>query len=232
MSRFTIAPTPLAGVVEIDRKIIGDHRGYFTRFFCAEELADAGFDSPVAQMNHSYSAKRGTVRGLHFQYPPHAEIKLGPSGEMQVIEVAARAADRVAATGDEDDVVVAVCGLARAHSLAQFERAVDDAVHARRLRREVALLEFGRIARSTLRVVAVARIEGIERGIDLRRIVLVEDGRVEAAQDGHREAGVRVGEDDAIGARQAGVGVVEDVLVGARACSQRVGVARQQPEIG
>ena len=35
-----------------------------------------------------------------------------------------------------------------------------------------------------------------------------------------------------IGARQAGVGVVEDVLVGARACSQRVGVARQQPEIG
>ncbi|MFX7926485.1 dTDP-4-dehydrorhamnose 3,5-epimerase family protein, partial [Acinetobacter baumannii] len=60
MSRFTIAPTPLAGVVEIDRTIIGDHRGYFTRFVCAEELAAAGFDSPVAQMNHSHSAKRGT----------------------------------------------------------------------------------------------------------------------------------------------------------------------------
>ena len=76
MSRFTVAPTPLPGVVEIDRKIIGDHRGYFTRFFCADELAAAGFNSPVAHMNHSYSAKRGTVRGLHFQYPPHAEIKL------------------------------------------------------------------------------------------------------------------------------------------------------------
>ncbi len=88
MSRFTIAPTPLAGVVEIDRKIIGDHRGYFTRFFCAEELADAGFDSPVAQMNHSYSAKRGTVRGLHFQYPPHAEIKLVSCVRGRVFDVA------------------------------------------------------------------------------------------------------------------------------------------------
>ena len=95
MSRFTITPTPLAGVVEIDRKIIGDHRGYFTRFFCADELADAGFDSPVAQMNHSYSAKRGTVRGLHFQYPPHAEIKLVSCVRGRVFDVADRKSTRL-----------------------------------------------------------------------------------------------------------------------------------------
>ena len=88
MNRFTIQPTPLAGLVEISRKVIGDHRGYFTRFFCADELAAAGFDSPIAQINHSYSAKRGTVRGLHFQYPPHAEIKLVSCVRGRVFDVA------------------------------------------------------------------------------------------------------------------------------------------------
>lgn len=88
MSRFNVQSTPLAGVVEITRQIIGDHRGFFSRFFCAEELAAAGFGSPVAQMNHSYSAKRGTVRGLHFQYPPHAEIKLVSCVRGRVFDVA------------------------------------------------------------------------------------------------------------------------------------------------
>ena len=88
MSRFTIAPTPLAGVVEITRKVIGDHRGFFSRFFCPEELSAAGFDTPVAQINHSYSTKRGTVRGLHFQYPPHAETKLVSCVRGRVFDVA------------------------------------------------------------------------------------------------------------------------------------------------
>jgi dTDP-4-dehydrorhamnose 3,5-epimerase len=76
MSHFTVTMTPLAGLVRIDRQLLGDARGFLTRLFCAEELSAAGWDGPVAQANHTLTAKRGTVRGLHFQHPPHAEIKL------------------------------------------------------------------------------------------------------------------------------------------------------------
>jgi dTDP-4-dehydrorhamnose 3,5-epimerase len=44
--------------------------------FCADELAAAGWQRPLAQLNHTQTTTRGTVRGLHFQRPPHAEMKL------------------------------------------------------------------------------------------------------------------------------------------------------------
>ena len=68
--------TPLAGLRLVQRQRLGDARGYFTRLFCAGDLAAAGWTRPVAQINHSHTAQRGTVRGLHFQHPPHAEDKL------------------------------------------------------------------------------------------------------------------------------------------------------------
>lgn len=76
MSHFTVTVTPLAGLVRIDRQLLGDARGFLTRLFCAQELSAAGWDGPVAQANHTATAQRGTVRGMHFQHPPHAEIKL------------------------------------------------------------------------------------------------------------------------------------------------------------
>ena len=76
MSRFTLTHLPLAGLKRIERKPMIDARGSFARLFCARELAAAGWAKPIAQINHSYTAQRGTVRGLHFQYPPHAEMKL------------------------------------------------------------------------------------------------------------------------------------------------------------
>jgi dTDP-4-dehydrorhamnose 3,5-epimerase len=76
MSRFTIADLPLEGLKLIDRRLLGDGRGFLSRLFCAEELASAGWEKPIAQINHTYTAKRGTVRGMHFQLPPHAEMKL------------------------------------------------------------------------------------------------------------------------------------------------------------
>jgi len=76
MSQFEIVDTPLAGVKKITRSIIGDHRGSFTRLFCQEDLAAAGWRRGIAQINHSRTDHRGTVRGLHFQLPPHAEMKL------------------------------------------------------------------------------------------------------------------------------------------------------------
>lgn len=76
MSRFAVADLPLVGLKLVARQRLGDSRGYLSRVFCAEELAAAGWVKPIAQINHTYTAKRGTVRGMHFQRPPHAEMKL------------------------------------------------------------------------------------------------------------------------------------------------------------
>lgn len=76
MNRFNVTNLSLAGLKLIERKPLGDHRGFLTRLFCAEELATSGWHGPIAQINHSYTAKQGTLRGLHFQHPPHAEMKL------------------------------------------------------------------------------------------------------------------------------------------------------------
>lgn len=76
MSRFIFADLPLEDLKLIERRSLGDLRGYLSRLFCAEELAEAGWQKPIAQINLTFTAKRGTVRGLHFQFPPHAEMKL------------------------------------------------------------------------------------------------------------------------------------------------------------
>jgi dTDP-4-dehydrorhamnose 3,5-epimerase len=76
VSGLTVTDLPLAGLKCVARTIHGDARGFLTRLFCADTLAGAGFTPPVAQINHTFTAARGTVRGMHFQYPPHAEIKL------------------------------------------------------------------------------------------------------------------------------------------------------------
>jgi dTDP-4-dehydrorhamnose 3,5-epimerase len=76
ISRFTVTPTPLAGLQCIERQRLGDSRGTLARLFCADELAAAGWVSPIAQINHTTTALAGTVRGMHYQRPPHAEMKL------------------------------------------------------------------------------------------------------------------------------------------------------------
>lgn len=76
MSRFTVTDTPLAGLKVVQRQILGDARGYLTRLFCAEELALAGWHGPIAQINHTFTQHTGTVRGMHYQKHPHAEMKL------------------------------------------------------------------------------------------------------------------------------------------------------------
>ncbi len=53
----------------------GDERGWFARAFCERELAEHGVEFQVRQINRSYNARAGTVRGFHFQFPPHAEHK-------------------------------------------------------------------------------------------------------------------------------------------------------------
>ncbi|KAB7646300.1 dTDP-4-dehydrorhamnose 3,5-epimerase family protein [Polymorphobacter fuscus] len=76
MSRFQCIATPIEGVFVVERQRLGDSRGFLSRLFCAEELAQVGFTLPVAQINHTLTETSGTLRGLHFQHPPAAEDKL------------------------------------------------------------------------------------------------------------------------------------------------------------
>jgi len=76
MGRFALTNLPLSGLTLVERRCIGDARGWLSRIFCAEEMAAAGWTWPIAQINHTLTAARGTVRGMHYQNPPQAEAKL------------------------------------------------------------------------------------------------------------------------------------------------------------
>lgn len=76
MPHFDFILTPLIGLKLVQRKKIEDHRGYLSRFYCATEFTKAGISMPIVQINHTLTRIKGAVRGLHFQYPPHAETKL------------------------------------------------------------------------------------------------------------------------------------------------------------
>jgi dTDP-4-dehydrorhamnose 3,5-epimerase len=76
MNRFQITKTPLTGLLELQRQKLADSRGFLSRLFCAEELAAFGWNKPIAQINHTATIRKGTIRGMHFQHLPHCEIKL------------------------------------------------------------------------------------------------------------------------------------------------------------
>jgi dTDP-4-dehydrorhamnose 3,5-epimerase len=70
------SPTKLAGAYVVALDPHSDERGCFARTWCAEEFAQQGLDARLTQCNLSYSKRRGTIRGLHLQAPPHEEAKL------------------------------------------------------------------------------------------------------------------------------------------------------------
>jgi len=68
--------TPLHGAYTIELEKRGDDRGFFARMFCQKEFADHGLETNFVQMNNSLSVKAGVLRGMHYQLPPFAEVKL------------------------------------------------------------------------------------------------------------------------------------------------------------
>lgn len=88
MSRFVVEDTPLTGLKVVQRSRIGDTRGSLSRLFCAAELAQAGWTDAIAQINHTCTGRQGTLRGMHFQHAPHAEMKLVTCLRGQVWDVA------------------------------------------------------------------------------------------------------------------------------------------------
>jgi len=86
--RFKIIAAPISGLYILQRKPIGDNRGYLERLFSAEELHPLIHDKNIVQINHTLTSRRGTVRGMHFQYPPHAEVKFVSCLRGEVFDVA------------------------------------------------------------------------------------------------------------------------------------------------
>lgn len=76
MDKMKIHPLPLTGLALIETAPLQDERGRFTRLFCESELSALRPHLHWSQINHSRTSHRGTVRGMHFQYPPAAEAKL------------------------------------------------------------------------------------------------------------------------------------------------------------
>ena len=68
--------TELPGAFIIEPEPIEDERGFFARTFCAQEFEAHGLNPKVVQCNISFNRKKGTLRGMHYQAPPHAETKL------------------------------------------------------------------------------------------------------------------------------------------------------------
>ena len=68
--------TALEGLFIVELTPMIDERGWFARTFCKNEFEKIGFKKELVQINHSFTTKKGTLRGMHYQLPPHSEAKL------------------------------------------------------------------------------------------------------------------------------------------------------------
>jgi len=74
--KLNIINTNFLGLHIVEPNRMKDERGYFQRLFCSNEFAKINLDKPIVNINHSMTQKKGTIRGMHFQYQPYAEIKI------------------------------------------------------------------------------------------------------------------------------------------------------------
>lgn len=88
MSQFSISSTDIPDLKIIERKSIGDRRGFLARIFCADQLSTAGWQKPISQINQTVTSHKGTIRGMHFQRAPHAEMKLVTCLQGEIWDVA------------------------------------------------------------------------------------------------------------------------------------------------
>ena len=69
-------PLEVAGAFLIEPEPIADERGFFARLWCQHELEERGLLGRIAQCSQSFNSRKGTVRGLHYQAAPYAEVKV------------------------------------------------------------------------------------------------------------------------------------------------------------
>lgn len=85
---MNLTPTFIEGLFIAGTEPVSDARGSFSRFFCARDLEPVLGARKIAQINQSETQKAGAVRGLHFQFPPHAEMKMVRCTHGRVYDVA------------------------------------------------------------------------------------------------------------------------------------------------
>jgi dTDP-4-dehydrorhamnose 3,5-epimerase len=85
--KCTVNEYPLAGLKLITPQKFGDNRGFFSETYNAEIWAKLGIPEQFVQDNHSLSVEKGTVRGLHYQNPPHAQAKLARVSRGSILDV-------------------------------------------------------------------------------------------------------------------------------------------------
>lgn len=88
MSQFDFHSTSIPDLRVVERRPRQDTRGFFERSFCQEAMSPVLHGKSIQQINRTLSQQEGTVRGLHFQYPPYAEIKLVSCIRGEVFDIA------------------------------------------------------------------------------------------------------------------------------------------------
>lgn len=83
-----VEPTKLSGILILTPRRFTDDRGYFCEVYNRSTFHDHAIDMVFVQDNHSYSRVKGTIRGLHYQTPPHAQDKLVRVGAGRIVDVA------------------------------------------------------------------------------------------------------------------------------------------------
>jgi len=86
--RIDFKETDLKGLYRVVHKPIGDERGFLNRLFCANEFKEVGFVDQIAQINYTFTKKKGTIRGMHFQNSPKMEIKIVTCLKGYVLDIA------------------------------------------------------------------------------------------------------------------------------------------------
>lgn len=82
-----IEQTPITGLYLFQPEPIRDNRGFFAEVFTQRELDKIGHTKPIAQVNHAMNVQKGTLRGMHFQHPPKAEIKIVKCAKGEIYDV-------------------------------------------------------------------------------------------------------------------------------------------------
>ena len=85
---MNIIKTEIEDLLIIEPKVFGDHRGWFTETYSKEKFKEFGIDIDFVQDNQSFSAQKGTLRGLHFQLNPKAQTKLVRCTKGKILDVA------------------------------------------------------------------------------------------------------------------------------------------------
>ena len=85
---MNIIKTEIEDVLVIELKVFGDNRGWFVETYSKEKFKDLGIDIGFVQDNHSFSAEKGVLRGLHFQQPPMTQTKLVRCTRGEIMDVA------------------------------------------------------------------------------------------------------------------------------------------------